>query len=329
MAEQFKNLASTTLAEVIDDAVTEFDVASAMGFTVGDFRILVDSEIMKVTGVSGTTLTVVRGQEGTPATAHDNGATVKHVLTAGALEAHDQNDLAAYDSFANRPAAGAPGRIFLPSDGIFIERDNGSLWEKFGPIWPMTPPVAADFPTWVNPATSTFTDNKGAPFFVSAVASTTNLRCRVKDYPAGSFTVEMAFTLNAWPYGNHIGGLCIRDSISQKLTVFGLYSTTGDMQVIAYNWNSPTSPSGSVTGSAGCHLGEAQLIWLKYYDDGTTNRVISVSVDGYTWAQVASVSRTDFIVPNQIGVWVNGYAGYSSGNGQNDTGLNLLHWRQY
>ena len=164
MAEQFKNLASTTLSGDIDNSTTSISVASAMGFTGGDFRILVDSEIMKVTGVSGTTFTVARHQEGTAATAHSNGATVAHVLTAGALDAHDQNDLAAYDTYANRPAAGMPGRIFLPTDGLFIERDNGSTWEKFGPIWPMTPPQASDFPTWVNQGTSTIVDNKGAIF---------------------------------------------------------------------------------------------------------------------------------------------------------------------
>ena len=87
-----------------------------------------------------------------------------HVLTAGALDAHDQNDLAGYDTYANRPAAGMPGRIFLPTDGLFIERDNGSTWEKFGPIWPMTPPQSSDFPTWVNQGTSTCVDNKGAIF---------------------------------------------------------------------------------------------------------------------------------------------------------------------
>ena len=65
MAEQFKNLASTTLSGDIDNATTSVGVASAMGFTGGNFRILVDSEIMLVTGVSGTTFTVVRHQEGT------------------------------------------------------------------------------------------------------------------------------------------------------------------------------------------------------------------------------------------------------------------------
>ena len=64
MAEQFKNLASTTLDGAIDDSVETITVASAMGFTGGDFRILVDSEIMKVTAVSGLDLTVARGAGG-------------------------------------------------------------------------------------------------------------------------------------------------------------------------------------------------------------------------------------------------------------------------
>jgi hypothetical protein len=329
MAELFKNLASTTLSADIDASTTSISVASAMGFSGGNFRILVDSEIMKVTGVSGTTLTVVRGQEGTPATAHSNGAVVKHILTAGALDAHDQNDLAAYDTYANKPSAGTPGRIFLPTDGIFLERDNGSTWEKFGPIWPMMPPVAADFPRWVNQGDATITDNKGAPFLFAPVNTNSNLRCRVKDYPAGSFTVEMAYVLNAWGYnGTAMGGLCIRDSISQRLVTFGPYFYNGDLQVQAYNCNSPTSTSGGVTGSAATHWGETALLWLKYYDDGTTNRVISCSVDGYNWSQIVSISRTDWLVPNEIGFFVNAYAGYIASYGV-PTGLNLLHWRQY
>ena len=66
MAELFKNLASTTLDGEHDDTTTSIAVASAMGFTGGDFRILIDSEIMKVTSVSGNTFTVSR-EEGTAA----------------------------------------------------------------------------------------------------------------------------------------------------------------------------------------------------------------------------------------------------------------------
>jgi hypothetical protein len=332
MAEQFKNLASTTLSGDIDDSTTSISVASAMGFTGGDFRILVDSEIMKVTGVSGTTLTVARHQEGTSATAHTNGATVKHVLTAGALDAHDQNDLAAYDTYANRPAAGVPGRIFLPTDGLFIERDNGSIWEKFGPIWPMTPPQASDFPTWVNQGTSTIVDNKGAIFLQGQVNNGECLRCRVKAYPAGAFTVEMALLPNVFAYASTgiACGLCIRDSVGGKLACYGMKGGSADMNVGGYNYNSPTAASGTATGwPSAAHCSESPLLWIKYYDDGTTNRVVSISVDGVTWTQMASCSRTDFITPNQIGICVNGGDGYSSSAGQADAGMTVLSWRQY
>ena len=331
MAEQFKNLASTTLNGGIDNSTTSVVVASVMGFTGGDFRILVDSEIMKVTGVSGTTFTVARGQEGTAATSHSNGAAVKHVLSAGALDAHDQNDLAVYDLFANKPAAGVPGRIFLPTDGLFIERDNGSTWEKFGPIWPMTPPQSSDFPTWVNQGTATCVDNRGAIFLQGTVNNGESIRARVKTYPVGSFTVEMAFLPNYWGYTGAIGlGLCIRDSTSGKIVCFGLGGGGSSMEMRAYNYSSATTSYGTVTGwPSAMHCAEQPLMWLKYYDDGTTNRVVSISVDGYNWVQMVSISRTDYITPNQLGIFVNSACGYSSSYGQVDTGMTVLHWRQY
>jgi len=334
MAEKFKNLASTTLSGDIDDSTTAVNVASAMGFTGGDFRILIDSEIMKVTGVSGTTFTVVRHQEGTSATAHSSGAAVKHVLTAGALDAHDQNDLAVYDTYANRPAAGTPGRIFLPTDGLFIERDNGSAWEKFGPIWPMTPPAAADFPTWVNQSTATCTDNKGAIFLYAPYNSSQNLRCCVKPYPSTPFTVEMAFLPNGWPYSasSQVAcGLCIRDSVSGKLQCYGLGGSTNAVQMSGYSYASPTSSSTSITGwPSQTHFSVSLLTWIKYTDNGT-NRVIFASIDGYTWTQLVSLPSTDSLTPNQIGLVVQSNASYTGSPMYVyiDTGMTVLHWRQY
>jgi hypothetical protein len=329
MAEQFKNLASTTLNGAIDDEVTTITVASAMGFTGGNFRVLVDSEIMKVTAVNGLDLTIARGQEGTSPTAHDNAATVRHVLTVGALDAHDQDDLAAYAAYASKPAAGVPGRIFLPTDGIFFERDNGSIWEKFGPLWPLTPPQASDFPTWVNQGTATIADNKGAVWMYAPYTSNLQIRARMKDYPTPPFTVEAAFITNVFPNTGAIAaGIGIRDSSSGKLTLYGVGASY--MDLYGYNYNSPTSSSGGITGWPGggtFHLPESNLIWVKYEDDNT-NRKISFSVDGYTWTQIVSTSRTDWITPNQIGLWVDSYPGGGS-SGYVDTGVTFLHWKQY
>ena len=331
MAELLKNLASTTLSGDIDDTTTSVDVASAMGFTGGNFRILVDSEIMKVTGVSGTTLTVQRHQEGTSAAAHTSGAAVKHVLTVGALDARDQDDLAAYDTYANRPVAGTPGRIFLPADGLFIERDNGSAWEKFGPIWPMTPPAAADFGTWVNQGSATIVDNKGAIFLDSGPATSgENLRCRVKAYPGVSFTVEMAFMYNTWAYSSGAAcGLCIRDSVGGKLVCFGVGGSSTSLDTVGYNYNSPTSTSGAVTGWPSYkHCYDSPLIFLKYTDNLSTTRTVSFSHDGINWTQMVSISRTDFLTPNQIGIFVNSLAGYASTGSSADSGMTVLSWKQ-
>lgn len=84
--EQFANNASSTLNGAINNVVTTLVVQSATLFpTQGQFRILIDSEIMLVTGVSGTTYTVTRGTEGTTAASHSNGVPVTHILTAAAL----------------------------------------------------------------------------------------------------------------------------------------------------------------------------------------------------------------------------------------------------
>jgi len=328
MAEQFKNLASTTLAEDLDDSETEVDVASAMGFTGGDFRILVDSEIMKVTGVSGTTLTVSRGAEGTSPSAHTNGATVRHVLTVGALDAHDQNDLVVRDAYASKPAAGVPGRIFLPTDGIFIERDNGSAWEKFGPLWPMTPPQASEFPTWVNQGSATVADNKGALWFESPTLSSTNLRLRVKAYPSPPFTVEMAILHLVPPNaGSYAGaGLIIRDDVSGKVQHYGFYDGAPGL-IGGYSRPTVTGSSTAITGWPGSgqlYQTESGLLWIKYEDDNT-NRKISISTDGYSWVQMVSLARTDYLTPTQIGIWLAAQQTTPDCN----QGATFLHWKQY
>jgi hypothetical protein len=80
------NNGNTTLNGTITSGATSLVVSSATPLpTAGDFRILIDTEIMLVTAVSGTTLTVTRGIEGTTAAAHTTGAIVACILTAAAL----------------------------------------------------------------------------------------------------------------------------------------------------------------------------------------------------------------------------------------------------
>lgn len=85
--EQLVNNYSSTLGSSINNSVTTLTVASATGLpTDKNFRIKIGDEIMLVTGVSGTTLTVVRGAESTTAASHTSGDKVRAIVTAGGLK---------------------------------------------------------------------------------------------------------------------------------------------------------------------------------------------------------------------------------------------------
>ena len=85
--ERFTNNAETTLDGNIDNAVTSINVQDATLFPDdAQFRIIIDDELMLVTGGAGTTTwEVTRGAEGTTAAAHLDDSQVCQVLTAGAL----------------------------------------------------------------------------------------------------------------------------------------------------------------------------------------------------------------------------------------------------
>lgn len=78
--------AETTLGASLTDIATTLTVASSTGFPSVNFPVVLDAdddskrEVVIVTGVSGTTWTVARGQDGTSGVAHDSGAMV--ALTA-------------------------------------------------------------------------------------------------------------------------------------------------------------------------------------------------------------------------------------------------------
>jgi hypothetical protein len=87
MAELYANNAITTLSAAITStsAITLTVTSAALFPGTGNFRILIDTELILVTGVSGTTFTVTRGVEGTTAATHLINASVSSVLTAASL----------------------------------------------------------------------------------------------------------------------------------------------------------------------------------------------------------------------------------------------------
>ena len=92
----FANNANTTLASSLTNVATTMSVTSASAFpsptgsqyfycTLADAATQTTIEIVKVTAVSGTTFTIVRGQDGTTGTAFASGAVVSLRLVCASL----------------------------------------------------------------------------------------------------------------------------------------------------------------------------------------------------------------------------------------------------
>lgn len=124
MAVKFSNNASTTLASAVDTLSTSITVANASNFPTlgaGDYTyvtldadtIPASREVVKVTAISGNVFTVVRGQDGTSATAFDAGVAVELRLTAALL-----NDVADLPLSVSTAAASGGGTLSY-SAGVF------------------------------------------------------------------------------------------------------------------------------------------------------------------------------------------------------------------
>ena len=211
--ERFSNGGLSSLDAAIDNDDLALTVKSAVGFpTGGNFRIIIDNEIMLVTDVQGKTFTVTRAQEGTNAASHDADAAVFHVLTAGALAQRDIEQFAT-GAIASRDAAGQAGRLYLPTEGL-VSQDSGLAWDMM-PYHRFTPPASGDF-TWVNQGSATVADTKGMMVLTTpSVASGESLRCLVKSAPATPYEITVAMLAQSPGYStNNVSqfGICWRES---------------------------------------------------------------------------------------------------------------------
>jgi hypothetical protein len=84
--EQFQNNLPSTLAAACLVSDTQITVTNSAAFlTTGNYRLVIDNEIMLATSISGNIVQVNRAQEGTAQVPHAFGADVLPEITAGAL----------------------------------------------------------------------------------------------------------------------------------------------------------------------------------------------------------------------------------------------------
>jgi hypothetical protein len=329
MTEKFSNKSVTTLSAAITTTTAiSCTVTDATGFPAsGNFRIKIDGEILIVTGVAGAVFTVTRGAEGTTAATHASGADVIHLLTKGSLEARVANRFIS-DIYANKPAAGVKGRLFLPSDGLFLEYDDGAAWRQYGPFRRLKAPPQTGW-SWVNQGNATATFTGGALLLEDPDLDATNpqLRLYVRGLAAGATSVVAAFTYNgAASISGPRAGFCARcvgGTDDGNLTTLGLRETAASAYpFLEYiNYTSPTAVESTPSGDGRNIWPSHRVFWVKYAWEGTYKRWY-YSMEGVNWIKWFEDTISSYNAPSQFGIFIDPI------NNAQKISLSLLHWEE-
>lgn len=132
MSNNYSNTAQeTTLTTSVSNSSVNLVVASTVGFPASTpFTLAVDAdqaneELVSVTNVAGSTLTVTRGYDGTAAVSHDTGAKVRHVHSAVDFRTSRQHEA------ASSAVHGITGAVVGTSDAQVLTNKNLSSGNTF------------------------------------------------------------------------------------------------------------------------------------------------------------------------------------------------------
>jgi hypothetical protein len=267
--EQFKNDGQTTLNGTISDSVTSVVVTDGSMFPAGgDFRILIDDELMLCTARSTNTLTVARAQEGTTNVSHADAALVNHVVSQGGLQSYLRDNDPLFDT--DRPAF----RIMDASQNRLMASDFTIL------NWGGTDLAATDTGRII-----VVTGSVGG--FITRPypgGSTWTLTAAVR----GLSTSAVAFWATA--------SIGVLDSAG--LGVFINYRSH-EQAIHVNKWNNGSYTPPDIVGPF--NVFATEWMWLRIVDPNDGNWHFQISDNGKQWLEVGSYGKTAYLgTPNRI-----------------------------
>ena len=315
--EKASNNGVSTLASGINNSVTSLTVATGEGSrfpTAGQFRVIVDNEIMLCTARSGDVLTVTRGYEDSAAASHSSGADVTHVLTADAIM-QIQKDTMSYGTASALPASPERmGRIYIPSDpdgGFSIAKDN-STWKHFAALHgPFDGVTLTDFAAYDTTLSDDTVEQRG-PFVHWKNDGITpggeNIRARLQTIPYSTWTITAAFRFHPGVAASYSTiGFGFRNSSNNNIMQFCVGPRAdANMLYLWYWYNSATSFNEAVPNTQQ-RVYRTEVSWVKVTYDGTDFKMYA-STNGREWCFIASrASGLGFGTPTQWGMLCNPY----------------------
>lgn len=223
---------------------------------------------------------------------------------------------------ATRPASATTGYLYLPSDGYTIDRDSGSAWISWGPIFPCTPPVLGDF-TWVNQdGVGTAVTTYGGIHISSPANAAIEYRMLKKAAPSTPYTIT-AMMIGAIAVGQNYCGFGIgwRQSGDGKLVLALIRNNTSqtlDSEVMVMKCADEHTDIAIYTQHGFVISG---TVFLRLVDDGT-DRKVEYGWDGHNFITLHSVGRTDFMTADEVLFFA------CSRNATFPAGMTLLSWKE-
>jgi len=225
-------------------------------------------------------------------------------------------------------AALAPGTTgdFLKTNGAAANPTWASAGSGSSVGWfpAFTTPADGDF-AWINQGgASKVVNANGGIYLLDPAGAGNNIRIREKAVPSAPYTITVC--LIPWLFGVDFGscGMCLRESGTGEVLIFGPVS--GDSNITDWKLESSDYTNVTTFGAFNVQLGtfagtNGAPIWLRITDDNT-NRILSISYDGYNFITLLTEGRTIFLTPSHIGFFVN------STNATWPCAMTLLSWAQ-
>lgn len=211
-------------------------------------------------------------------------------------------------AYGDIPASDNAGDLYLPSDGVSIQRDTGAAWVPWGPIFPLTAPPTTGW-SWDNQDTATVTDEKGGRYLYTPANAGTELYVLHRTAPSVPYVIDATF-IPAMIANNYVAlGLVFRQNSDGKIVAFTLTFEETQWIFRYQKWTSSTSFSAHYGYS---YANMFPVIHMRI-EDNNTNRICSYSFDGLHFIPVHTVGRTDFLTADQVGFCVKSQGSYPAG----------------
>lgn len=322
--ERHRNNAESTITASINnssDPVT-VSVADAAEFpSNGNFRILIDSEILLVTSVSGSDFTASRAQEGTSIASHSNGATVRLIFTSGAFDQaiNDRFAVAAGDDYND--TSNNNYRCLQCNDSPhYVHNRATSPWSAYSPLYEFDPTGW----TWFNQGSASITKNNPFSSQMSMPSASGNIRGLITTFTGGN-------NIDCWVHpATYTGtsgtafaiGITLANSTDDKKFAFwARWRNLSGWPVFdiirEYYTNNTTFSNGSTA-----QFILPMPILLRLDDNGSGTATLSWSIDGLNFIQHESYNYSGNFTANRCGI-------ISFNNGGTTLSAHYWNFRQY